>query len=277
MAIHNHMTERERHVYEAAEFAKEVGGTDHDVKQWFFALNAAERRPILQAYGRRYGHLAQAYAEETFDAWKAGMRRMSGMVAKRLYTLLPPHMDVGERLGLVESLWRHHAPPKEATAVYGPTTAPTEVGAAVKTYFDQHASGHDIPSQFASRFHWLASNDAVIHQELLNRFLELDRARAATAAREVAAVIQQHLASGKRLDSFKHIVRVDGLAITLRCVPTATGVRVAKGRPCKYDQDKDAIAASRPPKTVDTSQTGGGFVIAIVIALFVLTIMLLAK
>ena len=106
---------REQHAQEAKEFSKLVGGTDEDIKQWFFGLSAAERGPIIQAYGDAYGQLRREYAEEAFPHWRSGRRRMSGLVAKRLYSLLPPHMPISARLSLVESLWRHVAPTRVGT------------------------------------------------------------------------------------------------------------------------------------------------------------------
>ncbi len=81
-----------RHIEEARIFSHEIGGTDADVKQYFFGLSGQALEQILSAYGRANGRQAEAYARRMFNRWKAGSTQMSGLVAKRLFSLLPPTM-----------------------------------------------------------------------------------------------------------------------------------------------------------------------------------------
>ena len=44
-----------KHIEEGREFSREIGGTDEDVKAYFFQLNPSELSQILSEYGRLYG------------------------------------------------------------------------------------------------------------------------------------------------------------------------------------------------------------------------------
>ena len=60
------------HIREAEELSRELGGTDEDVKSYFFSLSGAELRSVLDAYERANGSLAREYAEETMSKWRSG-------------------------------------------------------------------------------------------------------------------------------------------------------------------------------------------------------------
>ena len=68
-----------RHIGEAKAFSRDVGGTDVDVKDYFFDLSSSERDRIFGAYGYFYGNQAEEYARNTFQKWKDGSTRMSGL------------------------------------------------------------------------------------------------------------------------------------------------------------------------------------------------------
>lgn len=55
----------ERHIREAIELSAELGGTDQDVKRYFFSLSPDRLRQILEQYGRLHGEPAREYAEKT--------------------------------------------------------------------------------------------------------------------------------------------------------------------------------------------------------------------
>ena len=78
-----------RHIEEARQFEKEMGGTVSDVKKYFFGLKDAELNAVFAAYSLRYGAAKEEYARQAFSRWKSSSTQMSGLVAKRLFTLLP--------------------------------------------------------------------------------------------------------------------------------------------------------------------------------------------
>jgi hypothetical protein len=90
-----------RHIEEAKRFSNEIGGIDDDVKKYFFRLTPTQLEPILDEYGQIHGLSARDYAEKTIAKWSSGRTHMSGMVAARLFNLLPPRMPLSEKYDLV--------------------------------------------------------------------------------------------------------------------------------------------------------------------------------
>src|SRR5687767_12306685 len=83
-----------QHIAEAQALSAELGGTDEDVKQYFFTLSPEKLSLVLDAYQRKHGLERRVYAEQTLPRWRSGRVHMSGMVASRLYSLLPPLMPL---------------------------------------------------------------------------------------------------------------------------------------------------------------------------------------
>ena len=44
-----------QHIEDAKRLTEELGGTDTDVKNWFFSLSANKRSIIFKKYGQKYG------------------------------------------------------------------------------------------------------------------------------------------------------------------------------------------------------------------------------
>jgi hypothetical protein len=93
-----------QHIEEGRRLSIELGGTDRDVKQYLFSLGPTELKPILDAYERQHGQQAREYAQDTIPQWRSGKRQMSGLVAARLFSLLPAFMPVERKFDLVKSL-----------------------------------------------------------------------------------------------------------------------------------------------------------------------------
>ena len=53
------------HIREAQALSQELGGTDVDVKKYFFSLSAIQLKGILDKYEMQYGNSAREYAEKT--------------------------------------------------------------------------------------------------------------------------------------------------------------------------------------------------------------------
>jgi hypothetical protein len=99
-----------QHIREAEELTRELGGTDKDVKEYFFRLSHRELGKVLELYGQRHGDKARLYAEETIPRWRSGSVKMAGQTAARLFDLLPPLMPLSDKYRLAENLWRHVGP-----------------------------------------------------------------------------------------------------------------------------------------------------------------------
>ena len=98
------------HIEEARSFSAEIGGCDNIIKRYFFGLSSGELDSFMRAYGKQYGAKAEDYARRTLPHWKSGSRMMSGLVAKRLFSLLPEYMDAKNKLGLATKLWQVLSP-----------------------------------------------------------------------------------------------------------------------------------------------------------------------
>jgi len=164
-----------RHVAEADAFTREMGGVDQDVKNYFFALPPERLSSILSEYRRAYGEAAGQYACDAFDSWKSGSRQMSGLVAKRLFELLPKRIPLRDKYKLVESLWSLKGPSSRKQIFVGTDATVDEIRQTVEYHFNDVVTPHQIPSDLAFRFKWLSEGDVKIQQELYNYYSSLEK------------------------------------------------------------------------------------------------------
>src|SRR5690554_3074455 len=78
-----------KHIEEAKILSEELGGSDKDVKDFFFGLKGNQLDAVLDSYEKNFGLKAREYAELALPQWKSGSKKMSGLVASRLFSLLP--------------------------------------------------------------------------------------------------------------------------------------------------------------------------------------------
>ena len=163
------------HIREAKAFTHEIGGVDSDVKKYFFGLSDKELAPVLKSYGKRYGFNARQYAEETLPQWMSGQVKMSGMVAKRLFSLLPVHMPLEKKYALVKSLWEFCGAPSKLELYVGPEVSKQELLARIQVHFDKEINGHKISETIKNRFKWLSGKDVQLKEDLLNHYQSLEK------------------------------------------------------------------------------------------------------
>ncbi len=181
------------HIRQAEQLSRELGGTDKDVKAYFFSLNASELSRIFAEYEHLHGRAIREYAEKTIPSWKSGRVHMSGVVAERLFSLLPNHMPLEQKYKLTESLWRHVGPVSRRTLYVNPNVAPDEVIAVVKEHLEQDVLSYAIPEQMEKRFKWLSQGDIDIKQKLLNFLRSKERELAAESVRINVPILAEHL------------------------------------------------------------------------------------
>lgn len=184
-----------KHIEEAKQLTAELGGTDQDVKAYFFSLPPQQLKRILDEYGRKYGEDKRQYAEQTLDEWRTGRRKMSGMVAQRLFNLLPPRMPIEKKYELVENLWRHLGPKSNRVFTVGYDVPPETVVEVVSTHTLKEIKDFKIPDGLERRFQWLASGDVSVKQQLLNHIQEMERRAILSGAEIQIPAILQHLNS----------------------------------------------------------------------------------
>jgi hypothetical protein len=186
-----------QHIEDAQRLSRELGGTDHDVKQYFFSLPVHDLDAIFSEYGKRFGSQPEEYARETFARWKSGRVTMSGTVAERLFKLLPPRMPITEKFKLTESLWNHFGPSSKKRLRIGLSSDINSAIITVEQHITDVVISHQIPNQLEARFSWLSDGDVGVKQQLLNHLRALESKLASDAARLQLPVMIDHLKSDK--------------------------------------------------------------------------------
>ena len=158
----------QKHIEEAEILSQELGGTDSDVKDWFFSRSPKELDAIFAVYRKSYGSDKAKYAETTFEDWKSGKRRMSGVVAERLFKIIPRMMPLKDKYALVESLWKHVGPKHKRLVKCGTQTPVADVVGAVEEEVKALTTTWKIPDALTNRFRWLSANDSTTYQKLMS-------------------------------------------------------------------------------------------------------------
>jgi hypothetical protein len=193
-----------QHIREAEELSRELGGTDKDVKEYFFSLSHVERARVLHLYGRKHGEVAQRYAEKTIPSWRSGGVGMGGQTAARLFDLLPPLMPLQEKYRLAENLWRHVGPQSKRRLRVGLDTTVDDAVSKAREHIEGIVSGYVIPDNLTRRFNWLAAGDVGLKQQLLNHLQELEKKLVVEDARQHLPAMLDHL----RRDAANHTTRL---------------------------------------------------------------------
>jgi hypothetical protein len=182
-----------QHISEAHSFSHSIGGTDRDVKQYFFSLSGQELERIFFAYGKAYGDQAEAYARKIFYDWKSGSRQMSGKVAERLFNLLPPVMPLSKKLELAGKIWDYYNPKSLHHFTVGPLTDIEVIMTAVRDRVESAIQSHNVPDQLRNRFEWLSGGDVQVKEQLLNHFREEERKLALITLNEQMPILQRQM------------------------------------------------------------------------------------
>lgn len=172
------------HIEDARKLTIELGGTDKDVKEYFFSLSPAQLKTVLDAYEGTYGASKREYAELAIPKWRSGKVAMSGTVAERLFSLLPRMMPIEKKYELVKSLWESKCPVSSKTVYIGPDAPVAEISEYIRKHLDAVVSNYKVPDAIVGRFKWLANDDVNLQQDLFNHFLQLNRELVTQAARE---------------------------------------------------------------------------------------------
>lgn len=165
----------QQHIREGQELSRQLGGTDKDVKAYFFSLSRSELAAVLAAYELEYGWEKRDYAERTLADWRSGARQMSGLVAGRLFDLLPPRMPFDKKYDLVANLWREMGPSSHKILRIGMDAMPAQIIAAVELHVMTVVQSYSIPERLQKRFGWLTAGDVHVKEQLLNALRDMER------------------------------------------------------------------------------------------------------
>ena len=182
-----------RHIEEAKQLSRELGGADKDVKEYFFSLSADQLKSILEEYESIHGRSAREYAERTLPKWRSGRVTMSGQNAGRLFALLPPRMPLAAKYKLTENLWHHVGPSSRKTLRVGLNAGINDAVTAVRDHVEQVVINYKIPETLERRFNWLSVGDVHVKQELLNHLRQMEKTLAVEGVKAQLPVMLAHL------------------------------------------------------------------------------------
>lgn len=182
-----------KHIEEAQEFSDELGGHDADVKEYFFSLRGAQLEKVMGEYGRQYGADKEAYARETLHKWKSGRTKMSGVVAKRLFSLLPELMPLDKKYELAGNLWKFFGPKSTHSYVVGPDTSVDEIESIVAARLAEVVLQYQVPDNLKRRFSWLSKGDVSLSERMLNHFRQQEKDLVLEKLRSELPVLQRHM------------------------------------------------------------------------------------
>lgn len=220
-----------RHIEEARQFSQEMGGSDAEVKEYFFSLSDTELNAVLTAYGRQYGAAKETYARETLPGWRRGAPRMSGLVAKRLFEFLPPRMPLKKKYELAENVWRHFGPHSRHSYVVGSEASVASAAEIVAACLEEVVTQYSVPEHVRNRFRWLSSGDVQVQEQLLNYFRQLERKLAVRKVNEELPVLQRQVRNhGETTHQATSVINVHRHEVEL-WVDGRLGNQIREGRP----------------------------------------------
>ncbi|WCP84168.1 hypothetical protein PQE20_27065 (plasmid) [Vibrio harveyi] len=219
-----------RHIEEAKVLTKQLGGTDQDVKAWFFNLTGITFENIMQEYKQLHGIKAYDYAIQTIPSWRSGQRQMSGMVAERLFNLIPKHMPLEDKFKLVDSLWKFTTVSKKMLIRANKSTEINELVALLQNEVNRIETDWEIPDNLSNRFVWLAGDDSTTYQKLLSHIVDQERQLiAAMLPYQVTELLSHyHNEWSETSNYFSHTVEVGKHTVEVRITDQANELTVGQ-------------------------------------------------
>lgn len=154
----------QRHIEEAQALSIRLGGMDKEVKAFFLGLNDAQFSEVLERYGDKFGQKPKDYARKVYPDWKSGKTKMSGLVAGRLFDLLPPIMPIDLKLKIVEGLFEKSGRNINEFVLVPESATPEEVIQFIDDASFSYLEKVEIDQGIKRQFEWLSGDDAsVLH------------------------------------------------------------------------------------------------------------------
>lgn len=217
------------HIAAAKRLTAQLGGMDQAVKAYFFALPPSELAAVLDEYERRYGRPAREYAANTIPKWRTGRVQMGGMIAERLFNLLPPRMPLAVKFKLVEGLWHHVGLSSKYQLRVTPDANVAQIVESVRLKISEFVANYKIPPDLERRFDWLAAGDVAVKQLLLGHIQEIEKTVAVEAIRAQLPVMLEHLRSaGSHTGRLAQIVRAGQHELEIVMCSTVTKISAEK-------------------------------------------------
>jgi len=118
---------------------------------------------------------------------------MSGLVAKRLFDLLPPRMPLSKKYELAENIWKHFGPNSRHSYTIGPNADVSTISEGVSEKLDEVVTIYSVPENVRNRFNWLASGDVQRSEKLLNHFRQAEKSLAVEKINLEVPVLQRQV------------------------------------------------------------------------------------
>lgn len=255
-----------QHILEAEQLSRELGGTDEDVKRYFFSLPDRELQIILDLYEHHYGPQARLYANATIPNWRTGKRRMAGQTASRLFRLLPPVMPLQKKYELITNLWDHCGPSSKKMLRVGLDADVDEILHNVRQHIEGVVVHYRIPDNLEKRFEWLSAGDAHVKQDLLGHLRQREKSLVIEGARLQLPVMLSHLRSeqGQNTHRLAQVLKVGRHELEVNLEKGFSGVAL-------IDPPTRATSSYNPASTYTSDYRWVWWVIGIAIFLFVVT------
>lgn len=195
------------------------------VREIFFSLSGDALDHVLDEYGKQYGKGAKAYAKSTIYKWETGEVNMSNALVGRLLDFLPPLMTPDQKNRVVEAIWKAHAKRSMKYAYIGPDTNVEAFCEALGSYLNGLDVTHAIPGDIERCFSWLADDDAIAKQELLNHFMEKQLDAAFAAARYYVGLIVERISADAegQISRFDHTIVVGNHQVVIKADKRRSG------------------------------------------------------
>lgn len=224
-----------QHIEDARRLSQELGGTDQDVKAYFFALPEEDLNIILDLYQSEYGVAPREYAQATIGRWRAGKVQMSGTVAERLFKILPKVMPLAAKYRLTENLWAHVGPSSKKILLIGLDANVNDVCSAVRRHMDEVITSYKIPEPLEKRFDWLSGGDVHVKQQLLNYLRQMEKLLVEQSARAQLPVMLNHLLSpeGDHTKRLAQVLRIGKHELALTLDRSCSGVSLVDPQPIR--------------------------------------------
>lgn len=152
----------------SSQVSRLYGGIDNDVRRMFFALDSFTLKLVFNRYETEHGSGKRKYAEKTFEEWRSGTVQMGGEISDRLVRIVPAFLTFDQKYELIEKLWAQFRQKTTLNVTISPASgldaAIDAVMGAVEAVVEQ-----EIPFSVAERLEWLAADDGVAAQALLEQ------------------------------------------------------------------------------------------------------------
>ncbi|RUM53235.1 MAG: hypothetical protein DSY85_09265 [Marinomonas sp.] len=259
-----------KHIEEAEALSEELGGTDRDVKEWFFSLEGEQLEEIFVAYGSEYGNSKLEYARVAFQDWRLGKKKMSGMVAERLFKLLPPYMPLETKYSLVESLWDFVGPKTKRVITAGRQSSIDDILEEVDKEIRSLTTNWMIPTPLTKRFTWLSSNDSEVYQKLLSHLKDQERELGEKTIKQQLPELKEKFETdlSENASRLSYVIDVGRQSVEVRLTGDQNEIKSSNWFPAPRPEPLKQPKSGSSDDFVALKWIGVGVVIACLIAMF---------